>query len=63
MSRHLGELGQFYGLSRERIRQIEAKAMSHVESYVRQASQEDDAVRAAVFNLNIIISRLCDCVR
>ena len=46
----LQELGQFYGLSRERIRQIEAKAMSHVESYVRQAALDDEAVRASVFS-------------
>jgi len=46
----LEELGQSYGLSRERIRQIESKAMSHVEAFVRQAASKDDAVQAAAFS-------------
>ena len=45
----LEELGQSYGLSRERIRQIEAKAMEHVEAFVRRAALKDEAVRAAAF--------------
>ena len=45
----LEELGQLFGLSRERIRQIESKAMAHVEAFVRKAALEDDAVRAAAF--------------
>ena len=44
----LEELGQSYGLSREQIRQIEAKAMAHVEAFVRKAAL-GDAVRAAAF--------------
>lgn len=44
----LEELGRAYGVSRERIRQIEAKAMTHVENFVLGAAREDDAVRQAV---------------
>ncbi|MEK9725705.1 MAG: RNA polymerase sigma factor RpoH [Rhodospirillaceae bacterium] len=43
----LEELGQEYGLSRERIRQIEAKVLKHVETFVMRAASEDAAVREA----------------
>jgi RNA polymerase sigma-32 factor len=43
----LEELGQEYGLSRERIRQIEAKVYGHVAKFVREAAIEDEAVLQA----------------
>jgi len=44
----LEELGQIYGISRERVRQLEAKTLEHVEKFVRKAAAADASVLQSI---------------